>query len=397
MALSKSHRLLSLGFPFEVLNRDLRLLFTCSLVGAFGDGLYSYLLPVYFGRSLGADSVQIGILYAVTSLFAALSLLVAGMVADKYDRKKIMIAGWIAWIPAPLIFSLSGNWLHALPGMVLWGIWLGTPASTAYIVAMADKTKLTLTFTMISAAWSFGYVFSPAIGGYLAGITGMQIVFYVASAFYTLSCLILLFTHSQRATDHERRYAEKRASFFELLRTRRLLVSSIIFALIMFILMMFRPFIPQFLSKVYQYGDFEIGILGSICFFGSALLGILLGRLGDKLRKRYAVAASMILCSVSLLLLVLFRHFLILAVAFFIIGGSYVTWSLIGAVLGPLAPEGSGARWVSVPQTVTMFSSFIAPYVGGVLYDSSAYYPMFAAAVGTALLAILTLSKLPDK
>lgn len=148
----------------------MKLLFAVNSVGSFGDGLYAYLLPVFLTENLGASPEEVGILYAAMSLCAALTLLVAGMLADKYDRKKIMIVGWLAWVPAPLIFSLARNWLDALPGMMLWGVWLGGPTVAAYVVATADKNRLTLTFTTISAAWSLGYIFSPALGGYLGGI-----------------------------------------------------------------------------------------------------------------------------------------------------------------------------------------------------------------------------------
>ncbi|MEM3789390.1 MAG: MFS transporter [Candidatus Bathyarchaeia archaeon] len=85
-------RLLRFSFPIDVLNRDLKLIFTSNLIGAFGDGLYAYLLPYYMKETLKANSVEIGILYAFTSLTAALTLILAGAIADKYDRKKIMIA-----------------------------------------------------------------------------------------------------------------------------------------------------------------------------------------------------------------------------------------------------------------------------------------------------------------
>jgi len=190
-------KVLRLGFPFEVLNRDLKLIFASNLTGSFGDGLFAYLLPYYLKENLKASAVEVGILYAVISLVAALTLLVAGMLADRYDRKKIMIAGWIAWLPAPLIFSLARNWLQMFPGMVLWGVWLGGPTGTAYIVTSADKNRLTLTFTAISAAWSFGYIFSPALGGYLAGTVGMQVVFYLSSIFYASACYLLAVNKQQ--------------------------------------------------------------------------------------------------------------------------------------------------------------------------------------------------------
>ncbi|MGQ9531139.1 MAG: MFS transporter [Candidatus Bathycorpusculaceae bacterium] len=389
MSFNWLQKILKLSFPFDVLNRDLKLIYACNLVGSFGDGLYAYLLPYYITKNLGADSVEVGILYAIMSLVAALTLLFAGTLADKYDRKRIMLAGWIAWLPAPIIFSLAKNWIEMLPGMLLWGVWLGGPTSTAYIISAADKKRLTLTFTMISSSWSLGYIFSPAFGGYLAGSVGMRTVFYLASTFYAFATLILLFIRSQKAKGYACSSKEG-GSFFQLLRTRKLLKLSIFFASMMFVIMMFRPFIPKFLADVYGYGDFEIGILGSMSFFGSAVLGILLGKIGDRWRKAYALAASLFLCSFSLELFLLFGSFTILTITFFIIGGSYLTWSLLGAVVGPLAPESIRARWISVPQTVTMFASFIAPYIGGVLYDISSYYPFITAIMVTLVLASLT-------
>jgi MFS family permease len=380
-----------------VFSRDLKLILTCNVIGSFGDGLYSYLLPVYMRETLEASPVQIGILYAVTNLFAAVTLLLAGKFADRYDRKKIMIAGWLAWLPAPLIFSFARDWLQMLPGMVMWGFWLGSPTTTAYVITAADKQKLTLTFTTISAGWSMGYIFSPAVGGYLSGTMGMQFVFYLAFIFYALASLTLLFIRSQRASQSTQQTSEERTSFFKLLRTGKLLRLSVFFASIMFVLMMFRPFVAQFLADVYRYGDFGIGVLGSVAFFSSAILGVLLGKLGDRSRKSYALAVSMILCSLSLVPLLLFANFYILIAAFFIAGGSYVTWSLMSAIIGPLAPESCRARWVSIPQTVSMFSSIVAPYVGGFLYDVSPYYPFMVGIVATLVFALLASTRFLDE
>lgn len=393
MSTSIYRKILRLSFPFEVLSRDLKLIFASNFIGAFGDGLFAYLLPYYMKETLKASPVEVGILYAVTSLMAAVTLLFAGMFADKYDRKKIMIAGWIAWVPAPLIFSLAQNWVQMLPGMILWGFWLGGPTTTAYIVTSADENKLTLTFTVLSSSWSFGYIFSPALGGYIAGTAGMKKVFYLAFIFYASASLILFLISSQHEISSKQISSEKRLSFLKLLKTRKLAVLSIFFASIMFVLMMFRPFIPQFLADTYHYGDLEIGLLGSVSFLGSAVLGILLGRLGDKWEKAYALAASMLICSLSLILLLISGDFHVLIIAFFLTGASYITWSLMSAIIGPLAPESMRARWISIPQTVTMFSSFLAPYVGGVLYHVSPYYPFIFAIAALFSVALMVSHK----
>ena len=372
------------------MNRDLKLVFICNLVGSFGDGLFAYLLPVYMGNTLRADSVQIGILYAVTSLLAAITLLVSGTLADRYDRKKIMIAGWIAWLPAPLIFSFARNWVEMLPGMIMWGFWLGGPSGTAYIITAADKNKLTFTLTTMSAAWSIGYILSPATGGFLAGSIGMKPVFYSAFILYALACSALFFIKSQHAsraqTDLKSDY-----SFRRLVRNRKLLAFSLFFAMLMFVLMMFRSFVPKFVADTYKSNDFEIGLLGSISYASSAALGILFGRLGDRSSKSYPLALTLVLNGASMILLLTSGNFSVLVVSFILIGGSYMTWSLMNAIVGPLAPEACRARWIAVPQVISMFASFLAPYVGGFLYAFSPQYPFMVAVVVMPILAVLAI------
>jgi len=386
-------RNLRLSVPFKVLNRDLWLIFASNFVGAFGDGLYAYILPYYIAEALGASPVEVGILFALTSLTAALTLLVAGALADKYDRKKIMIAGWVAWLPAPLIFAFAKNWVQAIPGMILWGFWLGGPTSTAYIVTAADKNRLTLIFTVISSAWSFGYIFAPALGGYMAGKVGMTTVFLAAFTLYALAAFTLGFIRSQRAPKQREKIEDSSLTTLQLLKTRKLALISAFFAAVMFAMMMFRPFVPEYLANVHRYEKFEIGVSGSVAFVGSAVLGIALGRFGDKYGKRFSLATSMALCSFSLAVMLLTGNFYFLAFAFFLMGASYTTWSLMSAVIGPMAPEHIRARWISIPQTVSMFASILAPYVGGVLYSVEPNMLFIVAVAMTAALAVIALNQ----
>ncbi len=347
------------------------------------------------GNQLLLSPIQIGILYAMLALASALTLLISGKLSDRYDRRKIMLAGWIAWLPAPLIFAFARNFVEMIPGMVMWGFWLGQPASSAYIVTSSDKGSLTSTFTMISAGWSLGYALSPATGGLLVTAAGMRMVFYVAFVFYASACFTLSFVSSQHA-NHDQAIDEKKYSFSKLVKNKQLLSLSVFFAAVMFITMMFRNFIPIYVKAAYGLTDFEIGFLGSLLFASSAVLGILLGKLGDVKRKVYPVALSLILGAVALAMMILSGNLAILALSFIINGASYLTWSMLSAVVGPMAPESCRARWIAVPQTICMFVSFAAPYVGGFLYSASENYPFIAAAIMMPILALLSLKTLRE-
>lgn len=346
--------------------------------------------------TLNASPVEIGILYTTANTCVAVTLLAGGFLADKYDRKKIMIISWLSWAPAPIIFAFAHNWTQMLPGMLLWGILFNQPASTAYIVTTVDKKKLTLAFTAISAAWSLGYTFSPALGGYLSQITSMQTVFFTASAFYASAGIILFFLTQQIPPKDTQPATEKKCSSLQVLKNRKLLVFSAFLGATMFAILLFRPFVPTFLSDAYAYGGFEIGILGSFYFFGSGIIGIALGKVGDKYKKAYALAAALLFTAVSLTLLLTFGNFHILLVTHMLIGASYLAWPIMNAIIGSSAPEKARARWVAIPQAVSMFGAVFAPYLGGVLYEASPYYPFIFGIAAALFMAVVALAKLRD-
>jgi DHA1 family tetracycline resistance protein-like MFS transporter len=392
MSRFKYRNILRFEFLSGALNRDLKLLFVATFIGAFGDGLYFYILPLYI-RELGANPVEVGTFFSVMLLAAAFTPLLGGVLADKYNLKKAMIAGWLVWMPVPIIFSLAKNWVQLLPGAVLYGFWIGQPAFSAYIASSAEKEKMTLTFTILSSSWSLGYIFSPALGAYLSEAVGIQWVFYLTFISYGMCTSILFLISSQGVATHTSQLSSTATSFGR----KKLLVWSAFFAMIMFFVLLVRPLVPQILRDEFHLTDSLVGILGSITFLGSGVLGIYLGRIGDKWKKAGAISVCMILCSVSAIILVLFNNFFALSLASFLMGASYTILSLIGAVISPIAPETSRARWISVPLSVGMFAAFLAPYLGGLLYDSSPYNPFLVFIVATALLSVLALTKLFDE
>lgn len=374
----------------------MQILFLSNLVGAFGDGLYAYVLPYYMVDKLNTSPVEIGLLYTTTSIFMAVTLLAGGFLADRFDRKKILILSWLIWAPAPFIFAIARNWTQMLPGMLLWGILFSHPASTAYIVTTVNRKKLTLTLTAISAAWSIGYTFSPALGGYLAQTINMQTVFFTASIFYLLAGIILFLIRRQVPARLMQPISEKKRSSVKLLKNRKLLIFSAFLGVTMFAILVFRPFLPTFLADVYGYKGFEIGVLGSFFFLGSGILGLVLGTVGDKYKKSYALAISLALTASSLILLLMFDDFRVLLVTHLLIGASYLAWPIMNSIVGSYAPETARARWVAIPQAVSMFGAVFAPYIGGLLYEASPYYTIIFGVTAAIVMALAALVKLRD-
>lgn len=380
----------SLAPPSGTLNRDLKLIFASNFIGAVGDGLYAYILPVYI-RGLQASSADVGFLFSIFLLSTALTIIPGGFLADRYDRKKVMVLGWLLWVPVPLIFSTATHWVQLIPVMGLYGFFLSGPATSAYVVTAARRDRVTLTYTLMSASWWTGYIFSPGLGGYLSTIVGMRSVFLLAFILYAAATFVLFFVHSQSA----QKLPKEQETNFKTHSThaRKIVTLSVFFAFVFFFLNLVRPLVVQFFQDVYKLENSVIGVLGSVGFLGSAVFSLLLGKTGDKLGKMIAVAIALLIGGLSFGLFLCFSNPLTLGAASFLNGASYMLWSLMGASVGSLAPAASRGRWISLAQMSATLAAAVAPYLGGVLYGWSPAVPFYVIIAATPILSLVALAK----
>jgi MFS family permease len=143
-------RILAYAVPFGALTRDIWLICLSCVIGAFGEGLYFWVFPLYI-RELHADYVQLGLVYSVLLGVSGLVGLAGGLLADRYDRKKLLLLGWMLWVFAPLIYSFAVVWPQLIPGAVCWGTSnIAGPAISAYVItAVTDKSKVASVVTFV--------------------------------------------------------------------------------------------------------------------------------------------------------------------------------------------------------------------------------------------------------
>lgn len=376
--------------PPGTLNQDLKLICLSNFIGAFGDGLFVYLLPLYI-RSLDATAADVGLLYSLLGLSTALTIIPGGFLADKFDRKKVMILGWLVWVPIPLMLAAATHWSQLVLPMVMYGFFLSGPATSAYVATFASRERITVTFAAISASWSVGYIFSPGLGGYLATIIGMQPIFFLTFVLYSTATGLIFFIRSQHAKLPE--VSVSTSLVLDSARVRKIIVLSVFFAMAMFLVAMVRPLVVQFQQEVFSLDRFFIGVLGSLTFLGWTLLSIAFGRIGDRWTKMLAVALSMVVSSFAFWVLTAFNNFVVLSLASFLNGASYLLWYLMNASVGVIPPEASRGRWISLSQVIVALAIFVAPYLGGVLYETDVHMPFYIVIVASPVLAVLAFAK----
>jgi len=391
-------RLLSSAFAFEALTRDVLLICLSNVIGAFGEGLYFWVFPLYV-RTLQADYVQLGLVLSALMGFAALVPLPGGFLADRFDRKKILILSWTPWVFAPLIYSFAENWTQLIPGTFLWGVsMIGLPAVTAYVItSVKDKRMLASALSLVWSSYSFSYIFAPATGGYLANIIGMRWVLRLSTVLAAVATGIFFFLHSQHPRKEEARTSiEQLPASEERKLWRKIIVWSLFFMIATLFISIGRPFVQTFLAESVRMTEFEVGLFGSVNAAGITFIGIAMGRLGDRWKKSGALGLILMLYVASMVPLLLIKDTTMLMFIAFVLGGSAVSGSLISSFVGTVAPKAKRGFWISVPQTFSLVASFVAPYLGGYLYTLSPSYAFIVSISGVPFLAIYALAKLRD-
>lgn len=328
---------------------------------------------------------------------SALVGIAGGVLADRYDRKKLLLSGWALWIFAPLIYSFATVWPSLIPGAICWGASnISSPALAAYVITAAiDKTKIASVVTFVFSTFTFSYIFAPAVGGYLGTIVGMKTVLLISTSFLIVSTCVLLFIRNQHP---ERNNASN--TFSALPNQKKPLVTLIVwtgfFASVTFFFTLARNFIPVFLSEQANLSELYVGLFGSVNYAGMTFIGIAMGRLGDRWRKSGAIAVSLFLFTVSLIPILVVRDQTILVLLAFGYGGSAVTGSLVSSHIGTIAPERRRGLWISIPQSLGLFAGFAAPYLGGFLYTYSPIYTFVASVIPMPFLLAFALLVLKD-
>ena len=148
--------------------------------------------------ALGLTGLAEAIPFIVTSLFA-------GHVADKYNRKSIILLSITLLFTATLLLlfigaNFSSFYTHfgTMPiyaVIVITGIARGFlgPAVSAFWAQLVDRDLYANASTWNSTMWHSGAVIGPAIGGLICGFWGLPTAYMINALLFAFSLLFILF------------------------------------------------------------------------------------------------------------------------------------------------------------------------------------------------------------
>jgi MFS family permease len=175
-------------------------------------------LPLLARDTFGLTGVTSALTFvAAFGLTKAATNLVAGALADRYGRKRVLVAGWLVGLPVPLLLIAAPDWSWIIAANVLLGINQGLTWSTTVImkIDLVGPVRRGLA-TGINEAAGYGAVALTALlTGWIAAEAGLRpwpFLLGLAYAVVGLALSVALVRETRGHVEHEQRVVAAAAS-----------------------------------------------------------------------------------------------------------------------------------------------------------------------------------------
>ena len=290
--------------------RDFRLFWTGALISNIGTWMQNVTVP-YVLYQLTHSAAWVGLAAFVQFLPAVALGPIAGSFADRFRRRVLIM--WTQLAAGLLALALWGAWVGHLrsPGIFLIIIGLGglvqgltIPSWQAFVTELVPREHLLNAITVNSAQFNGARAIGPAIAGAVLGRFGPSWAFLFNALSYAavIGALALM---RVRAPAKGKTRARVRSEFVEGLRYAQrhtgILVAIILVALVALLAMPVIQLAPVLAKRVYHVGAASYGLMTAAYGAGAVFGAVLVGIVGERLRRSQIVLGAIALYVVGLI------------------------------------------------------------------------------------------------
>ncbi len=298
----------------KLFNRDFILVVIGQIISLFGNAILRFALPYYLLKETGSSAL-FGIVTACSFLPMVILSLVGGIIADRTNKRNIMVILDFVTAIIILVFYLSLGKIPIIPLfivalMLLYGIsGAYQPAVQASIPLLVSSDKLTVGNAIINQVNTLANFIGPAISGVVFQFYGINPILIVSIICFTFSAIMEIFIH----IPHQKRPREVGViavakndlkDSYTFLKKEKPIFISVIFLVCIFNLVLSAVLIvglPILISEVLKMPDTLYGFSQSALSLGG-LCGILTALVASKLKLKN-LYTLLLICSVSVLLM----------------------------------------------------------------------------------------------
>lgn len=292
----KSKKFLSSNFH-ALTHRNFRLYWTGQCVSLVGTWMQN-IGQTWLVLTLTGSPLLLGILGSIQFLPITLFSLFAGVIIDKFPKRKILlitqtVSMLLAFALSALVFTHAVKYGYVLVLALILGCTntIDMPTRQSFTIEIASKEDLMNAIALNSATFNLARILGPAIGAMMLAYFGAGWCFL----FNGLSFMAVIFNLSKIEVDPYVRKAPSKSSIFteildglKYIRSESLLLQTILLVLIVGIFVFnFNIIVPVFTKSVLHQAEKTYGLLMSALGAGSligALMVSMKSKSGPKLR-----------------------------------------------------------------------------------------------------------------
>lgn len=334
-------------------------------------GLIAPIVP-YYARVTGADTSQLGAIFAVYSLALLFGSFPAGIACDRLGRRPVLLAGLLVLFISTLFFAWAKNlWLllisRILQGAAGAAIWTAALAGATALVPRQERGSR---LGLMMAVTGLGTIAGPIYSGFLLSSWGYQAPFFsTAVAVLIVSLGFIWLSLPEPVQEQEERLSP--AGFFNALGDTRVALVMLLVVGVSFSFGMIELLLPLHLSREFNLDSRGIGVVFGVLSLSHSLIQPLWGSVSDRFGHWKIILAGLISTSSALPALSLVKQlpYLYLAGCFF----GFASSAMITPCLPLLAEysdqkdqEDYGKRF-SLVNAAYAIGLLLGPAIGGVV------------------------------
>jgi len=338
---------------------------------------FSLILPFlpFYAQDLGATPLTVGLIMASFSLFQLISAPIMGSLSDSYGRKPLLIISQLPTTVGFLVLGFANSlWMLFLSRIIDGLFGSNFVIAQSYLSDISSKKDRSKVFGLSGAAFGFGFLVGPAIGGFLSKF-GYGVPAFVAAGVSLLSIVITFFFLRETVTrkknyefsmkvfhlgDFKKYFKNKELSvklwqFFTFVLTHSIFISGI----------------AMFAERQLNFGPTNMGFFFTYIGIVSIVLrGILLGKLIDYLGERrlqYFAIVSIFIGMIGISVLTEPWMFFV-TMTFFAFGSGTIRPVMIGDISRKVSDKEQGAM-LGITGSIGSLSQIIGPFIGGFMIE----------------------------
>lgn len=280
--------------PFAVLRkRAFVFLWSAQLVSTIGDSLTSLAAGIIVYRLTGSV-LNVGLMLMATAVPTLIFGLIAGVVVDRFDRKRIMIAADLTRLvivaSIPFLVNVHIAWLYVMVMLSASVTQFFSPANESVLPEIASEEELGAANAIMAIAQFGSTAVGFALAGLLVSTQSINVVFWIDAATFAFSAAMISLVKiaplvvdeltTVRDMIRNLNFGAKFIFRTPILRSMNIVKIPVLVAFgLQNVLLL--PFALTALSAT----EFEYGIQEGLTSVGFVVGSLLMARLSDRLRE----------------------------------------------------------------------------------------------------------------